>query len=85
MKDFDKIEQRDIESIRELFISASDYHKKNSKGSGGCSKCICGQGSGGSRACAGLSIIRNVFKYHDFKSEDWLKRFLFIKKVLELK
>jgi hypothetical protein len=79
----ERFRQLDAEGICELFVAANEYHAKHSKGAGGSAMCICGQSCGGSAACRGLSVIRDVFRYADFQSHEWRERFEFVRRVFD--
>jgi hypothetical protein len=63
-----------IKDILALKQACSEYHNKHSGGPGGAAICICGHACGGSAACNGLGMIRNLLRYHDPSSSDWEER-----------
>jgi hypothetical protein len=74
----ERMRDLDAEGIEALFDAAGEYHKKHSKGAGGSAVCVCGAGCGGSKACRGLSILRDLFRYADFSDPNWKSRFEFV-------
>lgn len=69
------MEEADREGLMALFDAAQEYHAKHSRGPGGAAICVCGMGGGGSKACRGLSILRDIFRYAKFDDPEWQKRF----------
>ena len=72
----------DAKNIAALFEACGEYHAKRSR-PGGAAICICGHGCGGSSACSGLSILRDLFRYADFKDPNWRERFEFVQRCLD--
>jgi len=75
----DRLRQLDIAGVIALFEAAGDYHQKHSTGPGGSAICVCGAGCGGSKACRGLSVIRDLFQYADLDDPKWRERFEFVR------
>lgn len=75
----ERLKELDTEGVRELFQAAGEYHQKHSKGPGAAAMCICGAGCGGSRACRGLGVLRDLFRYADFDDTKWIERFQFVR------
>lgn len=76
------LKKLDAEGLRALFVACGEYHAKHNKGAGGARMCICGAGCGGSPACRGLSVLRDLFRYADFNSQEWRNRFEFVQKSI---
>ena len=56
------------EGVQSLFKAANEYHMKRSR-PGGAAMCVCGAGGGGSKACSGLAIVRDFFRYAEWGDE----------------
>ncbi len=79
----ERLRELDGEGVAALFDAAADYHKKHSKGAGGAAVCVCGAGCGGSKACRGLALVRDLFRYSDFDSHDHRKRFEYVQQFFQ--
>ena len=77
-----RLRELDTEGVRALRSACLEYHQKNSRGPGGAAMCVCGAGGGGSKACRGLAVIRDFFRYADMKRPEWQKRFEEIRAML---
>lgn len=62
----ERLKQLDEEGVHELFRACGEYHQKHSKGPGAAATCVCGTGCGGSKACRGLSVIREFLRYAEW-------------------
>lgn len=71
----ERLDQLDAEGIRELFRACGDYHQKHSKGPGAAAVCVCGAGCGGSKACRGLSVVKEFLRYAKWGDPKWEKRY----------
>lgn len=71
----ERLNELDVEGVRELFRAAEEYHQKHSKGPGGAAVCVCGSGGGGSKACRGLSVLRELFRYAEWGDPKWRERY----------
>ena len=65
----------DADGIAGLFRAVGEYHRKHSNGPGGAAICICGAGCDGSRACRGLEILCDLFRYAEWGDERWRERY----------
>jgi hypothetical protein len=75
----------DRQGIRALFDAAGEYHQKHNKGPGGAAVCVCGAACGGSSACRGLAVLRDLFRYMDIDrpTSVWAERFKFIQECFD--
>ena len=71
----ERLQELDEEGVRELFRAACEYHEKHSKGPGGAARCVCGAACGGSKACRGLSVIRQFLRYAKWGDARWKNRY----------
>lgn len=71
----------DMEGVAALFDAAHEYHKKRAR-SGGAAICICGMGSGGSKPCRGLRVLRDLFM-HEWGSEKGHEQWERIQRVMD--
>lgn len=78
------LDELDAEGIRELRVAAQEYHNRHSRGPGAAAMCICGNGTGGSKACRGLAVIRDLFRYANFDDPQWRERFEFVQRCLDV-
>jgi hypothetical protein len=74
----ERLRQLDIEGLMALRDAVREYHAKYSKGPGGAAICVCGASCGGSKACRGYSILRDLFRYANAKDPNWRERFAFV-------
>lgn len=78
----ESIEQQDRRALLALRQAACEYHAKHSRGPGAARTCVCGMGGGGSPACDGLRIIRDLLRYADFDDPQWRARFDAVKRAM---
>jgi len=79
----ERLKKLDTEGIQALREAANDYHAKHSRGPGGAAVCVCGAGGGGSKACRGFAVIRDVFRYANFDCPEWRARFEEIPRAID--
>lgn len=72
----------DTEGLHALRDAVREYHAKHSKGPGGAAICVCGAACGGSKACRGFSILRDIVRYANPKDPKWLQQVEFVHNVL---
>ena len=84
MQEFDnesheaRLRELDAAGVAALFVAAGEYHQKHCKGPGAAAVCICGAGIGGSPACRGLWVLRDLFRYGDPDNSAWRDRLQFV-------
>lgn len=75
----ERLKELDAEGVRELFRACGEYHQKHSKGPGAAMVCICGAACGGSKACRGLSVIREFLLYAEWADPKCKERYEWIR------
>jgi methylthioribose-1-phosphate isomerase len=64
-----------IKGMAALKDACLDYHVKHSgSGIGGSHMCVCGHCNGGSAACSGLGLLRNLIRYMELESDEMRNR-----------
>lgn len=78
-----RMRELDAAGIAALFDAAREYHTKHARGPGGAAVCICGHGCGGSAACRGLAVLRDLFRYGQWGDPTWKERYECIAKAFD--